>query len=547
MLLLSLACFSLTTIRSQPALSVFAGRYSSGTTVLEVKAADGILIMRPLHWGGFQALDRTGETSFVMQNRRQASVAFSLSGGHANSMTISGLGQGLDKSFVVLGPAPAPIELVLGMKTREGLRGLQGAGMSSSEIMDLATQLGRSVPTHRQAALALAEDVVEAGSQPANAYADTGDLAVAAGARDVAVDYYRKAFVLDSNNAQAMTGMRMIGKGPSLIPSGIPLEKIYAAPTPAEVEAVLKEWQGRDLSPKSVREELSTSVKLGGKSFTATVLSYLVHGSRAYGVALVPKGKTGPLPVLLDLKGVSPSYQPLNVPEGLVTPNFLRGDADQFVIFAPGVRGEKVLIGGRTFQCEGDPDDSWDGAADDAIAMLNVGLESIRQADPKRISVCGKSRGGTVAMLVAERDRRINKAVSWSGPAGWIENMPQLGFTQLEQVREGLVEDSPPTGIGGQSLRTFLKGIRKEGWDVARTRRHLIASSPIYFLERLPKAQLHYGAEDFIVEAANGVAIEKRLSPARKRRVKVIIEPAGGHDLNPAISFPTTRKFLLHQ
>jgi dipeptidyl aminopeptidase/acylaminoacyl peptidase len=55
--------------------------------------------------------------------------------------------------------------------------------------------------------------------------------------------------------------------------------------------------------------------------------------------------------------------------------------------------------------------DGFDGAADDIIAFLNVIEETEDRADVQRTTVRGGSRGATVALLVAERDKRVKGAI----------------------------------------------------------------------------------------------------------------------------------------
>jgi dipeptidyl aminopeptidase/acylaminoacyl peptidase len=266
-------------------------------------------------------------------------------------------------------------------------------------------------------------------------------------------------------------------------------------------------------------------------------------------VILIPVGaKEHSCPVLVELKGVSPSYFPLKVPDGILAPSILEAELRNFVVFLPAVRGEQLLFDGKTYQCEGDPDDSWDGAANDAISFISAGLDSCPQADANRIVAFGKSRGGAVAMLLGERDSRVRAIVSWSGPAGWIENMPQLGWSQFELMREAISTRAPPNSPAGQALRSFFKPAIERGINLRAARDRLIASSPIYFVSQLPAAQLHYGVNDFIVTTEEGRALEAalaRLSYTRKD-ISFFYEDDGGHDLNPKISVTSTKSFLLH-
>jgi dipeptidyl aminopeptidase/acylaminoacyl peptidase len=250
--------------------------------------------------------------------------------------------------------------------------------------------------------------------------------------------------------------------------------------------------------------------------------------------------------VILEAKGVSWNFFPLEVPKGSTAQNVLAADASAFVFVLPGFRGETLKANGKEHTSEGDPAESWDGAADDAIAFLNVALERAPAADPARITAFGRSRGGTVALLVGARDPRIRGVLAWSAPAGWIEDMPQRGFTQREVAGEGLRRRSAPRMIGGQSVRTFLRPAIEGRETLRQVRDRLIASSPIYFVKRLPRTEAFWGADDPIVESANGRRLRDAAAAAGvDSRVKVFFHAEGGHDLDPALARPATREFLL--
>jgi hypothetical protein len=125
--------------------------------------------------------------------------------------------------------------------------------------------------------------------------------------------------------------------------------------------------------------------------------------------------------------------------------------------------------------------------------------------------------------------------------------MPQFGWSQFELVREAVSTKAPPDSTAGQALRTFFKPAIDGKMDLTQVRDRLIASSPIYFVSQLPPAQLHYGVNDFDVPTGEGRSLEAALARLGSRRpdITVMYEEEGGHDLNPKISLPSTRRFLL--
>src|SRR5262249_33797150 len=150
-------------------------------------------------------------------------------------------------------------------------------------------------------------------------------------------------------------------------------------------------------------------------------------------------------------------------------------------------------------------------------------------------------------MLLGERDSRVRAIASWSGPAGWIENMPQFGWSQFELVREAISTKSPPYTTPGKALRTFFKPAIDGKMNLTQTRDRLIASSPLYFVSHLPPAQLHYGVNDYSVPIEEARSLKAALARLGSKRpdISVICEEDDGHDLNPKISVPSTKRFLL--
>lgn len=84
------------------------------------------------------------------------------------------------------------------------------------------------------------------------------------------------------------------------------------------------------------------------------------------------------------------------------------------------------------------------------------------------------------------------------------------------------------------------------------TRHHLIASSPIYFADRLPLAQVPWGIEDTIVPVVNGRDLVARYQEARGGTASqeggcldVQFHPQAGHDQDRQRAPAQSRAFLL--
>jgi hypothetical protein len=525
-------------------MGTFPGRYAKGVNVIRVEAFGDKLLVLPVWWGGVQPLDRRAGAEFEMQNGREAVFTFK-----NDSLTITGHRE-LDGAYHKLGSELTPIELLLAGENRSAYDGFRKHGLDEKAIVQLVGQCLVNLPSRRQVLFDFAKYLTKQRPKDRSVVHLAASAAVAVGNRTAAEVWYKETLNEKPDDAAALKSMRMMGhiatRGGWQLP--FPLADAYAPARAAELAHIRSEWKNRDLKPRDIRKEHASQLNINGVALQATAISYLIHGQRNFGVVLVPLGaRKDPYPVLVELKGVSPSYFPLKVPSGILTPSILGADLRNFVVFLPAVRGEQLLFAEKTYQCEGDPDNSWDGASDDAISFISAGLDFCPQADPKRIVAFGKSRGGAVAMLLGERDPRVRAIASWSGPAGWIENMPQLGWSQFELVREAIGKKAPPFSTAGQALRTFFKPAIDGKMNLRQTRDRLIASSPIYFVSHLPPAQLHYGVNDFNVPTEEGRAIEAALARMRPKRpdISVIYEEDGGHDLNPKISVPSTKSFIL--
>jgi len=218
----------------------------------------------------------------------------------------------------------------------------------------------------------------------------------------------------------------------------------------------------------------------------------------------------------------------------------------RFIYVVPTYRGERLEFEGRTFTSHGDRRNALDGATDDTIALLSVALQITAEADPDRICIFGRSRGGTVALLTGIRDKRIDCVVNWSGPTDWFHLMDTEGWTEEEMWTEALRTRATPTQPGGQNVERFLSKAIAGGADLAAVRHNMIASSPLYFAGRLPLSQNHYGLEDTSVPSVNGYRLieELRKSKMPKTRYQAFFYPGQGHDTDRLVAPVKSRRFI---
>jgi dipeptidyl aminopeptidase/acylaminoacyl peptidase len=249
--------------------------------------------------------------------------------------------------------------------------------------------------------------------------------------------------------------------------------------------------------------------------------------------------------VIVVAKGVSPNYFPLNI--GDSSDQTFMGDLSaKFIFVFPSFRGEVLNFEGRSFRSDGDRRDALDGATDDALALLNVALQTTPEADPTRICAYGQSRGGNVALLAGIRDPRINCVVDLAGPTDWFYLMGTNGWTEEELWAEAVRTHANVEETGGQNLERFLMRAIEGQADLAAVRHNMIASSPIYFAKRLPAAQLHYGVEDPSVPVVNGLSFvgELKRNKIPRERYEAFFYPGQGHDTDRIAAPIAARAFI---
>lgn len=535
-------------------LRAYVGTYgaSGPEDVVSVSERRGALLLFPALWSGPVVLRRVEADSFVVAAHPRFGATFVR--GAAGCVTVARVhGLSDDVDYARLGAdVVRPVLLVLAGRSREAAQAYASASGGAERAVLVARRRLRSAPTRAAETASFLREVARLLPEAAPVHAALGDALVAAGDRTGAARAYDRALSLDPADETAATALERLGVRPPPAGDGwtlpFALAALFEAPRPEEVAAVRADWARRDLSPRGVRVLLRRAVDLDGVPAEARVVAHEVHGHRHLGVVIVPEGAApGALPVLVEAKGVSPSFPPLAVPGGLTSPGFM-GDARGRVLYvAPGYRGERIVIDGDTLTSEGDRSDAWDGATDDAIAFLRAALAATPEADASRVCVFGRSRGGAVALLTGIREPRVDCVVSWAAPTDWFSRMDLGGWTQAELVADGLRHRALPGETGGQFIDYFLSGARAEGRGLAATRRHLIASSALYHAGRLPLAQVHWGIEDSIVPVVNGRDFVARYEAERGAGpcLDVWFHPEAGHDQDRQIAPIESRAFLL--
>ncbi len=303
-------------------------------------------------------------------------------------------------------------------------------------------------------------------------------------------------------------------------PGAIDLDALFAPPTAAEIAAVEADWATRDVRVEGVQPELQSVVLLGGGLGTARVFSHLVEGARHYGAVLVPSGAApGSLPVIVFAHGGDTG---VDVGEVALLLALLGEQTRNFAFVVPSFRSEPLTLDGQTFTSGGEPS-PWDRDVDDALAFLEVALQEVPETNSERIAALGYSRGGTVALLMAARDDRIQRVVEFAAPTDFFGSWIR---TIVEDALDGQPSGLPAIDV----LEEHLVGPLRDGsMDAATFRSELIRRSPSLWAERLPPIQLHHGTADAVVPVSQAVSLMDALEAHSREGDEFYLYEGAGH------------------
>lgn len=545
------------TQRSPGSLAEFAGRYADGLdyAVYFEQTKYGLTI-RPVLWSATQLLKETAPDKFVVVDRVSRGVDFirEAKTGRVSGARIHGMdGEGLN---LVRADGPAlAIELFLSGKAHFAVsRYIKRGPAGTAAAFDAAEQVLRRLPTETARVVAFLSALVPQFANDAKFYTLLGFAYVQTGNRRAALINFKRAFKLDPANKNAISGLARLGElpaGASAATAGwklpFPLSSVFAKVTPGEISAVESDWAARDLSPHGIKQEYKGKITIGTLTGNVSIVSHLVQGSRHYGAIIVPMdARPGCCPVIIEARGVSPTYYPMDL-NGIHSPRMMGDTASRFIYVIPSFRGEVMKFDGKTYISEGDRTDALDGATDDAIALLNVALQTTPEGDAERICAFGHSRGGNVALLAGIRDKRITCVVNWAGPTDWFELMGTGGWTEQELWAEGLRTRANTLETGGQNIERFLLRAIDGTADLKGVRRRMLASSPLYFAGRLPLSQHHYGLDDPSVPSRNGYGLvnELRRNKVPVSRYQAFFYPGQGHDTDRIAAPRSSAAFII--
>ena len=267
---------------------------------------------------------------------------------------------------------------------------------------------------------------------------------------------------------------------------------LFAPPTVGELNKIFDVWQNRDLTPSDYIIVQQADILSG--AFTLKIVSFKVNNIKEYGALVIPN-ISQPLPVQVFVGGYSGSINSTVNSVNLVVNNSSPGKAN--ILAIPALRGQslEITVNGAIYSSplsEGNQCDAFDEATDDVLAFLNLIQQTEINADVTRTGVRGGSRGGTVALLAGVRDTRVKRVVGVVSPTNMLKLTSQNEKDVVYQCQ-------------------FLSDYKNGQATLEKTRNKMIASSPIYFAQKLPKTQLHMGFRDEIVPVQQGYDMKEKI------------------------------------
>lgn len=287
---------------------------------------------------------------------------------------------------------------------------------------------------------------------------------------------------------------------------GISIEELFEAPTEAELNEILGDWKNKDFTPKKVKVEYAERRSNGD---SLKVISHYVAGKKHYGMMRIPGGiDIKEAPILIGLGGGG-AY--LDVVEATYlnrrSSRICREVLNNYITIVPSFRGDMLRGDDFCFRSEGYTGDVWLGAAEDAIAFLEVVKAMYSKGDSTRVLAMGVSRGATVALIIGALSEKLDYIISIS---------THTNFHNIDVFKKEMV--------GRDYSRIFFTPQTSS----ENIRKKLIASSPYYFAQRLPFFEIHQGTEDEKTTVFHARLLEERLREIG-RKDKIYIYEGKGH------------------
>ena len=282
--------------------------------------------------------------------------------------------------------------------------------------------------------------------------------------------------------------------------SGIDLDRLFEAPTAAEILAVQSDWAGRS-NPSRNAQIVAQATFEGATIYIVSHMQTTVGGDdfTHYGIVRIPDGASD-WPVVVYHHGGDDG---ISVTDALDVYGLFPMIEANTVLVAPVYRSETLDADlselGGSYTAGGDPS-PWDYDVDDAIGFLNAALDLFpTETDAGRICAFGISRGGETALIQAVRDDRIQVITDYFGPADFFNIGARI--LALNAVLGTAEEQAAVRSLpGGPYLvDEILLPLHEGTYSYDDARLELVRRSPGLYGSMLPSTQLHHHVRDGVV------------------------------------------------
>jgi len=254
----------------------------------------------------------------------------------------------------------------------------------------------------------------------------------------------------------------------------------YEMVTQEDIEATENNIKERNTNPENT--ELVEQYYIATRLYNTQeirVYEYQLDNQLRYGTVIFPpdyEGENLPVAVLLD--GLNQSDKQLQVEHTLDLYQYSSELLADFIVIIPIFRGTYHQSFDR-YESEGDFCDAYDGAADDAVALINLVSQKVPEANMDAILAVGGSRGGNVAYLLGQRDSRIAMSIAMAGPTDFYRQ------SAADQYKE-------------QYQCQFF-----DNYNAQQAKQKMLASSPLHFVSNSPITRIHHSKNDSVVPTWN--------------------------------------------
>lgn len=309
------------------------------------------------------------------------------------------------------------------------------------------------------------------------------------------------------------------------IVAGVDFAELFADVTPAEMNAVKIDWASREYPAEDVVVVLQQAITVGNTPGTIRVVSHTVGGIKHFGAIISADGlDAGSAPVLVYSHGGDSGISVDQ--EVMLVLSFFTDIADQFVYVIPSFRDETISFQNTTWKSDGPPS-PWDRDVDDALSLINVATELVPGADPNKVAVLGFSRGAGVGMLMDVRNEQVDAVLDFFGPTDFFG-------TFVQDVSREILMGEPRSLPGLEFLSDELLLPYQAGEiSLEEVRMAMVRRSPVLFVDRIDRLQIHHGTADMIVPVSQAESMTRAMLAAGKTAEQFQTYLYDGGDHNP--------------